>query len=171
MVVYWYGTTVEAGASLSERLTQTCATIATMPSSARSTRSRIDDVTQATGDSTAPSTSAATVCDTTSTVSLVPRKVRVAIIDNENVKLPAVDDMEGEKSAVFELFGERDGLAEIGRGSRVVAGCHRGVAEVAERDGQLDAVTAAAHHVETLLPVAPGLLEALGRSQHLCSQC
>ena len=50
-----------AGASLSERLTQTCATIATTPSSASSTRSRGDGVTQANGASTAPNTSAATV--------------------------------------------------------------------------------------------------------------
>ena len=44
--VYWYGTTTQAGASLSERLTQTCAIIATTPRSASRTASRQVSATQ-----------------------------------------------------------------------------------------------------------------------------
>src|SRR5688500_18517241 len=89
MVVYWYGTTVLAGASFSERLTQTCASSATMPRSASRTMSRGGGAIQFSGASAAPKTSAATVCVVTSTVSLEPRSERVEIIDSENVKLPA----------------------------------------------------------------------------------
>src|ERR1051325_3807681 len=98
MVVYWYGTTVLAGASLSERLTQTWAVIDTTPSSAKRPMSRGDGVTQASGAQTAPNSSAATVCVVTSTVSPVPRSTRVESIESENVKLPASAISAGQPS-------------------------------------------------------------------------
>src|SRR5262245_39035931 len=99
MVVYWYGTTTLAGASLSERLTQTCATIDTMPSSTSSSASRSGGVTQPIGASAAPNSSAAAVCVVTRTVSVVPRRLRVAIIDSEKVNEPASAISAGADSA------------------------------------------------------------------------
>src|ERR1044071_1432450 len=99
MVVYWYGTTMLAGASLSERLTQTCATIATMPSSASSSASRGGGVTQPIGASTAPKIIAAAVWAVTSTMSVVPRRLRVAIIDSEKVNEPESAISDGQDNA------------------------------------------------------------------------
>src|SRR4029079_15066012 len=99
MVVYWYGTTMLAGASLSERLTQACAIIATLPSSANSSASRGGGVTQPIGASATPNTSAAAVCVVTSTVSVVPRRLRVATMSSEKVNEPPSAISAGADSA------------------------------------------------------------------------
>jgi hypothetical protein len=55
IIEYWYGTTTEAGASFSERLTHISALTEIAPASANSPRLRRSGVTQPNGDSSAPS--------------------------------------------------------------------------------------------------------------------
>src|SRR5215207_467511 len=88
-MVYWYGTTTLAGASLSERLTHTSAPIATTPSSASNGKSCADGVTQPNGASTAPTTSVVAICVETSARSAVPRNTRVVTSSTAYIRLPA----------------------------------------------------------------------------------
>jgi hypothetical protein len=74
--VYCSGETSAASASLSARVTQMCASIATTPRSDRSAQSKDVGVVHATGVTTAPISPAPTSCQNTSAVSGVPRSVR-----------------------------------------------------------------------------------------------
>jgi hypothetical protein len=78
---------------------QTCATMATTPSSTSSAVSPGVSATQVKGAAIAPNSSAPTVCVVTSTMSEVPRTSRVQIISTENEKLPAMATMAAGVSA------------------------------------------------------------------------
>ena len=106
-MVYWYGTTTEAGASLSARLMQKCAKVATTPSSTRKAPSNQVSATQVNGAVTAPNSTAPIIWVVTSTVSDVPRTSRVQIIKTENARLPAMATRAGHEKLCA------DGLSAI----------------------------------------------------------
>src|SRR3954471_3262947 len=80
---------MDAGASLSERLTHISAQIDTQPANANSARLPGVGVTQPSGAITAPSTEVPMNCDVASTMSGVARNARVTSISTENERLPA----------------------------------------------------------------------------------
>src|SRR5215813_3944832 len=77
IIEYWYGTTTLAGASLSERLTQTSALTEMQPATANSARLPAPGATQPNGDISAPSTKVPTNCELAITMSDVARRLRV----------------------------------------------------------------------------------------------
>src|SRR5215467_3867015 len=80
IIEYWYGTTTLAGASFSERLTQSSAATEMMPAVKNSTRLPADGVTQPNGDSTRPRMNVPPNCVVASTISGVARSERVISI-------------------------------------------------------------------------------------------
>src|SRR6476620_7563002 len=88
IIEYWYGTTTLAGASFSERLTQSNAATEMIPAIANSTRLPAPGVTQPNGDSRAPSMNVPPNCDDASTMSGVARSERVISINSANDRLP-----------------------------------------------------------------------------------
>src|SRR3954453_10730588 len=89
IMVYWYGTTMLAAASLSERLTQANAAAATTPSSIISAKSPALGPTQPSGATTPLTTTMAPKVPLTITTSEVPRSMRVMIRKIAKKKLPA----------------------------------------------------------------------------------
>src|ERR1700749_5282502 len=88
IIEYWWGTTTLAGASFSERLTQTSAVTEMQPAAANSARLPALGVTQPNGDISAPSTNVPTNCDVAITMSGVARTERVINSNRENARLP-----------------------------------------------------------------------------------
>src|SRR3982074_3345145 len=88
IIEYWYGTTVEAGASFSERLTHNSALTEMHPAAANRPRLPILGVTQPNGDISAPRVNVPTNCDDASTISGVARNERVISISTANDRLP-----------------------------------------------------------------------------------
>src|SRR5581483_6485871 len=86
---YWYGTTTLAGASFSERLTQSSALTEMQPATANSARLERDGGTQPNGDIAAPSRNEPANCDDAITMSGVDRSERVISINPEKLRLPA----------------------------------------------------------------------------------
>src|ERR1700752_904473 len=89
MIEYWYGTTTEAGASFSERLTHISALTEIAPASANRPRLPRFGVTQPNGAISAPSVKVPTNCVDASTISGVARSERVISIRKANDVEPA----------------------------------------------------------------------------------
>src|ERR1700720_3496529 len=88
MIVYCYGTTTLAAASLSERLTQASAQIENTPNSDIKAKSRSDGLTQAMGATAPPNSKVPSSCPATSTVFDVSRNCRVTIMSSAKNTLP-----------------------------------------------------------------------------------
>src|SRR3954447_8257725 len=89
IIAYWYGTTTLAGASFSERLVQSSATIEMHPASTNRPRSGSPGARHANGASTRPTLNVPVNCVAASTISGVARSERVTIISTAKEKLPA----------------------------------------------------------------------------------
>src|SRR2546421_1157563 len=89
IIEYWYGTTTDAGASFSERLTHISALTEMAPASANSPRLPRVGVTQPIGDISAPSVKVPMNCVDASTMSGVERTERVISISSANEVEPA----------------------------------------------------------------------------------
>src|SRR5215470_9574609 len=88
IMVYWYGTTTLAGASVSERLTHASATTDSTPNSTSSTKSRSEGAVQPNGAAMAPNTSVDTSCPDMSTICAVFRSMRVVTSKTAKNRLP-----------------------------------------------------------------------------------